>query len=713
MPTWYRRMQSRIGKRRLRAVHWYGSRGLYRQVRRIIRYAVDGDVIDARDWMQANGFVYVNGDLRGFTDPLQHQSDAAVTGQEALWFDYVADTGDDWYATHDIAYVLHGPLWIGPALKPTPGVEVSTAGEGTPALPRGEFLLFGGDTAYHVASGHTIRERVEGPYDEAYTQRFGPADAPHPRPLLGIPGNHDWYDSLDGFCRLFREPALKVPSGKRPSSGAEGPISLKGYVAIQSGSYFAIRLPWQWDLWAVDIQKGHLDRRQIDFFRTSVRRPPASPSSANADESTSTAGGSKLILVSATPIWEAGFHDVEIEAELDKIVDGGGRHPPLRLDLAGDTHNYQYYDLREQENTSSGGRLSVVAGGGGAFLHPTHHMIGPQKPTARYPSEDMSSCLSRRLLNPWHVYQAGMVPLLIVILQLALLWRMTIPEVGPVLIGVSGLAGLYATWVGVEFPVYQRFSAVSLGIFVYALVWSYWAVDNTIPERILASILAASFVMISFAGIRQWRPVVAVTFASVALGFLSYALTAWLFSGHEVLRLTWDQFGQLFSPPWLPVVVISGILWVALASFGVLANGYLGWTMRPQLGTGPWFVGNANAVGLTVAFASVETLLPYIGALLAGLLPIAHAWVIVLVWTVITVGISPIIFGSYLFVALNVLGTHRNEAFSALRYPGYKHFIRFKLERHQLTGYVIGFDQPSTPHRPMSQARIIHEFTLK
>jgi hypothetical protein len=25
-----------------------------------------------------------------------------------------------------------------------------------------------------------------------------------PRVLLGIPGNHDWYDGLDGFQRLFR-----------------------------------------------------------------------------------------------------------------------------------------------------------------------------------------------------------------------------------------------------------------------------------------------------------------------------------------------------------------------------------------------------------------------------------------------------------------------------------------------------------------------------
>jgi hypothetical protein len=28
------------------------------------------------------------------------------------------------------------------------------------------------------------------------------------RPIFGIPGNHDYYDMLDGFRRQFREPTI-------------------------------------------------------------------------------------------------------------------------------------------------------------------------------------------------------------------------------------------------------------------------------------------------------------------------------------------------------------------------------------------------------------------------------------------------------------------------------------------------------------------------
>jgi hypothetical protein len=65
--------------------------------------------------------------------------------------------------------------------------------------PRGEILLFGGDTAYPVATAQEINDRVLVPFNEALAgcdQR--------PRVLLGIPGNHDWYDGLDGFGRMFR-----------------------------------------------------------------------------------------------------------------------------------------------------------------------------------------------------------------------------------------------------------------------------------------------------------------------------------------------------------------------------------------------------------------------------------------------------------------------------------------------------------------------------
>ncbi len=70
-------------------------------------------------------------------------------------------------------------------------------------LPRGDILMWGGDTAYPVATADEIHRRVVQPYNEVL--RLAPAPRPA-RVLLGIPGNHDWYGGLDGFGRMFRAP---------------------------------------------------------------------------------------------------------------------------------------------------------------------------------------------------------------------------------------------------------------------------------------------------------------------------------------------------------------------------------------------------------------------------------------------------------------------------------------------------------------------------
>ncbi len=74
--------------------------------------------------------------------------------------------------------------------------------EGDLVLPRGDVLFFGGDTAYPVATAEEIFRRVVAPWNEVLREVREPEDKP--RVLLGIPGNHDWYDGLDGFGRFFR-----------------------------------------------------------------------------------------------------------------------------------------------------------------------------------------------------------------------------------------------------------------------------------------------------------------------------------------------------------------------------------------------------------------------------------------------------------------------------------------------------------------------------
>jgi hypothetical protein len=584
--------------------------------------------------MRPNVLVYAPGQ---FNSPLESahgtegEPDSPADG--ALWFDYVADTGDDWQATHDIAWLLHGDLWVDPSHGLTPGSSVNPRGQGTPDLPRGKFLIFGGDTAYYVASAYTIRARVVDPFDTAYQERYPDHSPPPSRPLLGIPGNHDWYDSLDGFGRLFRLRVRMAATGgdhRRPDR--QGPLMLQGHVPVQDASYFALRLPWQWDLWAIDIQKekGHIDARQIAFF-TTIDRRRLGPQTAPEPR--------KLILLNAIPVIESGRRDLFSERELDRIVDTADATLPkyqLRLDLAGDTHNYQCYDLGDETVARGGKRLAVVAGGGGAFLHPTHPMLGPLPVQTTYPTPEDSRRLSLKLLNPMTMYRAGMVAYLLVILHVVLLWRFVAPQQAWSFIYLSPLVALYGLRIGADYPPRRRGRAMTIG---------------------------------------------ALLGASVTPGLVYVIL------GTRQL---------------LPAVLVTALLFLSLVIFGVFGGG-----LR-DVPSGR----KARAWGLILAFATTQASLPYLPTLVVGIGQSAAGITMAVAWSLVISVLAPFLFGTYLWASLNQLGGHRNEAFSALHYPGYKHFIRFKLEPDHLTGYVIGFDHPSSGSDPNPKARVIDTFVL-
>ena len=112
--------------------------------------------------------------------------DETRASREDIWFDYVADTGDGWNPTYCIAYHLAQPQ-----LTLKNGTE-------THLTKRGELLVFGGDQVYPIANRREYKERLVEPFRTAlrYSER------PHPD-VFAIPGNHDWYDSLVSFTRLF------------------------------------------------------------------------------------------------------------------------------------------------------------------------------------------------------------------------------------------------------------------------------------------------------------------------------------------------------------------------------------------------------------------------------------------------------------------------------------------------------------------------------
>lgn len=242
---------------------------------------------------------------------------------DGIWFDYVADLGDGFDPTYSIAELLSRQQ-----------VELD---EGQ-ALPRGSILLMGGDQVYPTADRDEYRNRLIGPFHSALAR----SDEPHPE-LYAVPGNHDWYDGLSSFIRLFCDRK-----------------ELGGWVLPQTRSYFAAGLTPRWWLWGLDIQfDGYIDTPQLKFFRDVAGK--------HLNQ------GDGLVLCSAKPAWaRAAVGDARpsesmrnLDFVLDSCVPDG---VAVRLSLAGDWHHYSRY-----EDSTTAAQF-VTSGGGGAYLSATHHL---------------------------------------------------------------------------------------------------------------------------------------------------------------------------------------------------------------------------------------------------------------------------------------------------------------------------------------------------
>jgi len=269
-----------------------------------------------------------------------------------FWFDFLADSGDGWNSTYAMARLAAEDV-----LKPA-GADRD--------LPRGRLLVLGGDQVYPTASKEEYRDRFIAPFDEAYApggaERWPDEKGKRPD-LYAIPGNHDWYDGLNAFFGLFcrrRIARKEVDLGVSRDGKVIG-----GRQTQQTRSYFAIKLPGDWWVWGTDCQlEGFIDQPQIDYFQHAAAHWMDA--------------GSKLILCVADPAWAyvdpkepdkkfESFSYLERLAWLARSPETGERMGhQLKLILTGDSHHYCRYE--------EGGRNYIVCGGGGAFLHPTHHL---------------------------------------------------------------------------------------------------------------------------------------------------------------------------------------------------------------------------------------------------------------------------------------------------------------------------------------------------
>lgn len=260
------------------------------------------------------------------------------TERKEIWIDYVSDVGDGWNPTYSIAYTLAQE-------------KLTVRGEKT---ERGEILIFGGDGVYPTATSNEYEEKMVKPYRCAFNaSRNGNADDkgdlkknPH---VFVLPGNHDWYDSLVAFQKLFCTHIFNQR------------VFASGWRTRQKRSYFALKLPQNWWLLGIDLQLSHnIDVRQLQYFESVIKKMQK---------------GDKAILCVPEPYWVKvikygkmtdKFKEKEESIErLERLL--SDCEVETKLYVAGDLHHYRRFVSRDGRRVQK-----ITAGGGGAFLHPTH-----------------------------------------------------------------------------------------------------------------------------------------------------------------------------------------------------------------------------------------------------------------------------------------------------------------------------------------------------
>lgn len=386
------------GHERPRGVAWFGIRSFWGHMQHLIASAIATEDVDSRDWMTPD-------EPRALSERIARllggTTAAAGTGSVTerlgrdLWVDYLADTGDDVTVSRAVARFVFQPYELPDPVHP--GQHLPT--------PRGDVLLFGGDTAYPVATAEEIRNRVIAPFNQVLSER----EDGKRRVLLGIPGNHDWYDGLDGFGRMFRRHVDYDDAGKaRPTlhgssrtllghyaewavefvrgGSVEKPstLDLVGYTAVQSASYFALPVAPGIALLAVDRQLKRVDSRQRLFFGRWLNQHLAVAPWVLLPDPVC-----KFGLPSPTGVESIKSLGLTLTARPHFV-------------LSGDIHHYR----RENE----GPTLHVTAGGGGAFLHPAAIARGGRPPVVEWPGVRQSRALLWQV--PWKVAlgRSGFLP---------------------------------------------------------------------------------------------------------------------------------------------------------------------------------------------------------------------------------------------------------------------------------------------------------------
>lgn len=483
----------------------------------------------------------------------RRETQAAISGNECfeykdedLWFDYVADLGDGFDSTFSIASLLSSQ-------------ELTINSMHT---KRGRFLIMGGDEVYPYAKREYYQERLVNLYEVALPENKDDKSPPH---LYAIPGNHDWYDGLSNFLKIFCQ--------KR---------SIGNWRTIQHRSYFAIQISKGLWIWGIDIQlDADIDKPQLDYFENISNKMDK---------------GCNIILCTAEPSWmtanerkNISYHNLKFFEDHYIVAKGFD----LIVSIAGDQHHYARYEA----STEKGLIHKITAGGGGAFLHPTHNL-----------SEEVEKI------------REGKICL-----------RKTFPD------KKNSFKLLFLNFI---FPFTNSEFSLFLGSFY--LIFSWFLQSASIGAPILSELSNLSPKLSNI--IPAFEEIVLVILYNPSLLVINLSILMGTYAFADKNR---GRRGLITVLSFLhgTAHIVNGLVLIWILSY--------------------FNFGSTKGYNIiSVSYFSLEML--FIGGFSGGF-----------------------ILGIYLILS-NILGLHNNEAFSALKYEGYKNFIRFHLKDKRLTIYPIG-----------------------
>src|SRR5262245_19677821 len=254
-----------------------------------------------------------------------------------------------------------------------------------------KFLVVSSDVIYPAGSMHDYEANFYLPF-----QGFA-------KPIYAIPGNHDWYDALEGFNANFLEPtAARAAIEAR----VEADLGLTSTNARRIDKLMAeaARLRRQYGVDAGTQRAPFFELQTEDFallaIDSGVLRTVDERQWAWLERALGRSRGKFIMAIVGHPRF-AGGRDLPPTAEGHDVSESSGNFAALyrvlashnvRIAMAGDTHDFEYYREKIGGNGAARVMHHFVNGGGGAYLSIGTALDFPKEPAvsewAFYPRTD-------------------------------------------------------------------------------------------------------------------------------------------------------------------------------------------------------------------------------------------------------------------------------------------------------------------------------------